>query len=70
MLARVSRTLLRPVAARTFTSSSSSSNTNATVTVPESVGLTSGAPDEFVTRSCRIYKPARTASQQGEEPRW
>jgi hypothetical protein len=34
------------------------------------IGLTGGAPEEFVRRTCRIYKPSRSASQQGPEYRW
>lgn len=34
------------------------------------VGLTGGAPDEFIRRHCRIYRPSRSASQQGPEYRW
>ena len=34
------------------------------------VGLTGGAPEEFVRRTCRIYRPSRSATQQGPEYRW
>ena len=38
--------------------------------VTSPVGLTGGAPEEFVRRTCRIYKPSRSATQQGPEYRW
>lgn len=34
------------------------------------MGLTGGAPEEFVTRTCRIYRPGRSCTQQGPEFRW
>jgi hypothetical protein len=36
----------------------------------EAVGFTGGAPEEFVRRTCRIYKPSRSATQQGDEELW
>jgi len=34
------------------------------------VGLTGGAPESFIRRKCRIYRPSRSATQQGAENRW
>jgi len=36
----------------------------------KAVGFTGGAPEEFVRRTCRIYKPSRSATQQGPEYKW